>query len=146
MVIYSYDQLTKDLQQIVSHQKGENFRPDLIVGIKRGGLVPAVHLSHTFDVKMECVGWSTRDHVQREHNMVVSEAVDMGHNVVFVDDINDSGLTMSQLKEHYVGQRNANVVFTTLITKLDSQFTVDYAPFTLADDRWVVFPWEKNDR
>jgi uncharacterized protein len=146
MLIYSYDHLTKDLEQIVSHLKHKNFRPDLIVGIKRGGLIPAVHLSHTFDVRMECIAWSTRDHVQREHNMVVSEAVDMGHNVVFVDDINDSGLTMSQLKEHYVGQRNANVVFTTLITKLDSQFTVDYAPFTLADDRWVVFPWEKNDR
>jgi uncharacterized protein len=142
MVIYSYDQLTKDLQQIVSHLKGENFRPDLIVGIKRGGLVPAVHLSHTFDVKMECVAWSTRDHVQREHNMVVSDAVDKGHNVVFVDDINDSGLTMSQLQKYYDSNRGDNVKYVTLISKTTSEFTVDYTANIVDNDQWVQFFWE----
>jgi uncharacterized protein len=142
MVIYSYDQLTKDLQQIVSHLKGENFRPDLIVGIKRGGLVPAVHLSHTFDVKMECVAWSTRDHVQREHNMVVSDAVDKGHNVVFVDDINDSGLTMSQLQKYYDSNRGDNVKYVTLISKTTSEFTVDYTANVVDNDQWVQFFWE----
>lgn len=146
MLRYSYAQVKDDLDHIVSHLVHKNFKPDMIVGIKRGGLVPAVHLSHAFDVKMECIAWSTRDHVQKEHNMVVSDAIDMGHNVVFVDDINDSGLTMSQVKQHYVGDRNANVMFTTLITKPESQFTVDYAPFVLADDRWVVFPWEKIEQ
>ena len=142
MVIYSYDQLTKDLQQIVSHLKGENFRPDLIVGIKRGGLVPAVHLSHTFDVKMECVAWSTRDHVQREHNMVVSDAVDKGYNVVFVDDINDSGLTMSQLQKYYDSNRGDNVKYVTLISKTTSEFTVDYTANIVDNDQWVQFFWE----
>jgi uncharacterized protein len=142
MVIYSYDQLTKDLQQIVSHLKGENFRPDLIVGIKRGGLVPAVHLSHTFDVKMECVAWSTRDHVQREHNMVVSDAVDKGHNVVFVDDIDDSGLTMSQLQKYYDSNRGDNVKYVTLISKTTSEFTVDYTANIVDNDQWVQFFWE----
>jgi uncharacterized protein len=142
MVIYSYDQLTKDLQQIVSHLKGENFRPDLIVGIKRGGLVPAVHLSHTFDVKMECVAWSTRDHVQREHNMVVSDAVDKGHNVIFVDDINDSGLTMSQLQKYYDSNRGDNVKYVTLISKTTSEFTVDYTANVVDNDQWVQFFWE----
>lgn len=142
MVTYSYDQLTKDLQQIVSHLKGQNFRPDLIVGIKRGGLVPAVHLSHTFDVKMECVAWSTRDHVQREHNMVVSDAVDKGHNVVFVDDINDSGLTMSRLQKYYDSNRGDNVKYVTLISKTTSEFTVDYTANVVDNDQWVKFFWE----
>ena len=71
--------------------------------------------------------------------MVVSDAVDKGHNVVFVDDINDSGLTMSQLQKYYDSNRGDNVNYVTLISKTTSEFTVDYTANVVDNDQWVQF-------
>ena len=41
----------------------DGFKPELIIGVARGGLVPAVMLSHYLDVPMQSLHWSTRhDH------------------------------------------------------------------------------------
>lgn len=144
MLHYSYDQVCKDISEIGTYLTYNRFDPELIVGLKRGGLVPAVHLSHMFDAAMEVIGWSTRDHVQREHNIAVSEAIQRGDNVLIVDDINDSGLTLSQVREHYKAADKPNVKFVVLVNKMNSSFKVDYAPFTMADDTWVQFYWEEK--
>lgn len=117
--------------------KKHNHNPTLIVGIARGGLTPAVMLSHYLNIPMECVLWQTRDGGIKEDNEAVAAAIGAGASVVFIDDINDSGTTMNQIKNHY-----GNGIFVCLIEKKQSNFTCDHAEMITDTERWINFPWE----
>lgn len=116
-------------------------KPDLIVGVKRGGVVPALHLSHELDKPMEVITWQTRDVQVQEHNQVIKDAISDGKTVVFVDDINDTGTTIKQLRDAYGDHKN--VLFATLVEKVASAQYTDVTALRIDDPRWVVFPWEK---
>ena len=114
--------------------------PELIVGIKRGGLVPAVHLSHALSRPMEVLTWQTRDDKRQDHNAMIQDVLDQGGKVLFIDDINDTGKTIKTIREHY---NNDNCIFMTMVEKTTSEIRVDATALRFDDERWVVFPWEK---
>lgn len=122
-------------------------RADLVVGITRGGLVPAVHLSHALGLPMEVINWQTRDgETQQADNQVVIDAVLAGKTVVFVDDINDSGRTMHEVIHAYGWNicENPDVVFAALVEKSSSRERSHFCSLKIDDDRWVTFPWERS--
>lgn len=118
------------------------FKPDVIVGITRGGLLPALHLSHHLDRPLQTIIWQTRDVNKCEHNTHIQKLIDTGSRVVFVDDINDTGRTFKEISKAYHGAR-PNVMFISLVQKLETTHPAT-AALTLSDDRWIVFPWEKD--
>jgi hypoxanthine phosphoribosyltransferase len=91
----------------------DNWRPDYIVGLTRGGLVPAVYMSHMLDIPMETLKVALRDGEGGESNCWMAEDAfgyipsDMREgidkrsdatykkNILIVDDINDSGATIN---------------------------------------------------
>lgn len=106
-----------------------------VVGLARGGVVPAIMLSHQLGIKFESVTWQTRDgglqEIGRLNNIINRE------KVLIVDDICDSGLTLTQVKANHP---DADVA--VLATKVDTKL-VDFVGRTYYnDERWVVFPWE----
>ena len=107
-----------------------------IVGLARGGLVPAVMLSHRLDIKFESVTWQTRDgglqEIGRLNNIITRE-----DKVLIIDDICDSGLTLTQVKANHP---DADVAVLT--SKLDTKLVDFVAQTYYNDDRWVIFPWE----
>lgn len=115
---------------------------DLVVGIKRGGLVPALHLSHDLERPLEVITWQTRDVNEQEVNNYVFEQIVNGKTVVFVDDINDTGRTINELRKAYETD-GKNVLFATLLEKVDSTATTDVTALRIDDPRWLVMPWEK---
>lgn len=117
-------------------------KPDMIVGITRGGLVPALHLSHHLDRPMETLMWQTRDAEKQQYCDIIQQAIDTGKTVVFVDDINDTGRTFSEISKAYHCER-PNVHFISLVKKTDTCYDA-LAALTLTDKRWIVFPWEKD--
>lgn len=118
------------------------FKPDIIVGITRGGLLPALHLSHHLDVPMRTIQWQTRDAARCEHNEEVQNFMDHDAKVAFVDDINDTGRTFLEISKRYHGER-PNIMFTSLVKKTETNYTKASAALTVDDERWIVFPWEK---
>lgn len=114
-------------------------KPDLIVGITRGGLLPAVHLSHCLGIPMDTLAWRTRDNPQTEYNDNINAMLIAKKTVVFVDDINDTGRTFTEIKQEYRGGH-----FVSLVEKVGSTFRSDASSLQLKDDRWIVFPWEKD--
>lgn len=108
----------------------------MVVGLARGGVIPAVMISHKLGIKYDSVVWQTRDggtqEVSRLNNIISNE-----EKVLIVDDICDSGLTLTQVKANHP---NADVAVLT--TKMDTKL-VDYvAKAYYNDGRWVIFPWE----
>ena len=119
------------------------FNPDVIVGIIRGGLLPALHLSHTLDRPLMAITWQTRDTSKQEHNIDLQDMIHSGKRVVFVDDINDTGKTFLGIDQQYGCSIVTNVMMISLVAKTDSSFKAR-AALTIDDKRWVVFPYERD--
>ena len=77
------------LQTILRAMHKDKFVPDVVVGLSRGGLQPAVMLSNYFDVPMIPVSLALRDHqVER-----LDFEIDPGKKYLVIDDINDHNKT-----------------------------------------------------
>ena len=67
--LYVDDQQIKEYVNKISYQMyKDNWRPDYIVGLTRGGLVPAVYMSHMLDITMETLKVALRDGEGGESN------------------------------------------------------------------------------
>jgi len=143
-ITLDYDDVLTMAKHLAYHL--ETRHVDLIVGIKRGGVVPALHLSHELEKPMEVITWQTRDGDKQEHNQAIKQAVLEGKHVVFVDDINDTGTSADQIIAAYGYDicENPNITFATLIEKVTSTRRVDVCALRIDDPRWVIFPWEKQ--
>jgi hypoxanthine phosphoribosyltransferase len=60
--LYVDDQQIREYVNKISYQMYKDaWRPDYIVGLTRGGLVPAVYMSHMLDIPMETLKVALRD-------------------------------------------------------------------------------------
>lgn len=107
-----------------------------VIGLARGGLVPAVMLSHRMNIGFESVTWQTRDGGLQEIGRL-NNAISSTKKAIIIDDICDSGLTLTQVKANHP---DADVAVLT--TKLDTKLVDFVAKQYYNDPRWVVFPWE----
>jgi len=108
-----------------------DWRPDYIVGITRGGLIPATMISHYLNIPMHTLAVSLRDGDEPESNLWMAEdalgpnsrerfienpidvtgvleaAVDLLEqgstykNILIVDDINDTGATFNWIMKDW---------------------------------------------
>ena len=120
----------------------DEFRPDLIVGVARGGLVPAVMLSHYMDIPMQSLHWSTRHNHGLENGVLTAEDI-VYKKILIVDDIVDTGRTFKEIKDHMpVDSDWCNVRFASLQRRHDCVFKPDYCAEIIEDDTWQLYPWE----
>jgi hypoxanthine phosphoribosyltransferase len=145
---YTYTNIRKYVKNIATQIKKSDWEPDLIVGLTRGGLVPAVMLSHILDVKMQSLNWSTRDHVENCSDAATAEDAVNGMNILIIDDICDSGHTFRTLKDDWNASVHKDIDwhgstrFATLDYKDSSDFPIDFTVNSVHDDNWIVYPWE----
>jgi len=94
---------------------------EYIFGLQRGGLIPAVMLSHKLSIPM----------TQNPNSP----------NVLIVDDICDSGETFQEFFLEY-----PHSIFACLHFKPHtSSFIPDFSSNKFFSDDWIVYPWEKVD-
>ena len=137
IINYPWNKIDELVKEVVN--RATSFKPTHIVGITRGGLIPAVMLSHSFDLPMETLGVSFRDNRATHHTKF--KPIDNARYLI-VDDINDSGTTFKVVSDIF---RNRRLTFATsaLINKEKSGFNVDFYGEMFYHDDWINFPWEK---
>jgi len=131
---YDWIDYRYDLQQV------KNFEFDHVVGIYRGSLPMAVHISNVFDVPMSIVGFQTRDGKDTEPYMIKTGKAPT--QILVVDDIYDSGYTMKsviQFLSHYSTDRIQGFCLFGKENKLNVSYANEH------DGSWIVFPWETLD-
>ena len=125
-----------------------DWRPDYIIGIGRGGLVPAVYLSHATGIAMLAVDYSSQaEDLAADTIARLATRTRNGERLLFLDDINDTGRTIGHLRRMLAAAdaMPGAVRFATLLDNIRSQEAVDYRARTLdraVDKDWFVFPWE----
>ena len=102
---------------------------EYISGIPRGGLIPAIMLSHKLDIK-----YLPFDQVKK---YCKQHPVEKNENILLIDDICDSGVTMKEYSNQFLT--------ATLCMRYISETIPDYYGEKIKDDRWIVFPWEEDD-
>ena len=153
---YSWQDVETMCTNIVLQMYKDNWRPDYIVGLTRGGNVPATIISNMLDVKCEALKVSFRDDEECETNCWMAEDafgyveeedrekyksrwdVSKRKNILIVDDINDTGRTLNWIVQDWENSClpdetswktvwGQNVRFAVLTDNLSSDFTVDYS-------------------
>jgi hypoxanthine phosphoribosyltransferase len=120
------------------------FKPDCIVGIGRGGLVPAVYLSDRLGVNklyVIKVGFYKKD--RRNRRPVVHQKPPLGSihgNVLVVDDVADTGETLMLVKK-LLKRHAGEIRIATLHYKPHSKLKPDF--FVHTTKRWIIYPYQK---
>lgn len=167
-IYVTYEQLKGHVHDIIRQMAKDGWHPDYVVGITRGGLLPAVLISQYLDAPMHTLKVSLRDGVEEDcdHNSWMAEDAfgyangssdpDSKLNILIVDDINDTGATIAWIKQDWPSGClpvdpawkdiwDHNVRFATIVNNLASSESVSYSSMEVnkaEDPCWIVFPVE----
>lgn len=157
-VYYSWEQVEGAVLEIARQMSAHDWKPDYIVGITRGGLVPANLLSQYTGIKMNSLDVSLRDGGDCVSNCGMAEDAFDGKKILVVDDINDKGSTINWIKQDWANccfpndpRWNSvwgdNVRFAVLTHNWGSEFKdTDYYAWSVdkrEEECWLVYPWEE---
>lgn len=121
--------------------------PDVIIGISRGGLVPARILSDVLGVrKVGILGMASYKRMAEkgdEPQITQDLGMDIaGKEVLLVDDISDSGGSLLAAKRYLEGM-GAEVRTATIHRRPGTLLVPDYC--IAETSAWVIYPWERHE-
>lgn len=121
--------------------------PDIIIGIMRGGIVPAIMLSHMFnDVDVKTINYSSkkgRGESSDQKQLVLPE-IKTGSTILIVDELVDSGNTLKDIVDEFNQIGEYTVYTSAVFVKKGAVFEPDFKHLTLDKNApWLVFPWER---
>ena len=116
-VYYTDKQIDGMIHDIIRQMNNDNWMPDYVVGLTRGGLNPALKISHYLNIPMETLKVSLRDGGECETNCWMADDAfgfvddqetyknrwdpSTRKNILIVDDINDTGATFNWIKDDW---------------------------------------------
>lgn len=125
---------------------------EAIVGISRGGLIPATILAHLLGVKRVIsyqvssynagVQGAIQDLNDRSH---LFKSLEGYANVLVMEDIVDTGNTMGYLKKHFNRPGGAKIAYASLVVKghkAPEHNHPDFWHHNILEPTWIQFPWE----
>lgn len=127
-----YDLLVSNLASKIQ----SNFDPDYICAIPRGGLAIALHLSHSLECKKIIAEPITLIPTLMNPTFTKSK-------ILIVDDVCDSGETLSNIDTIFKAHGAKNYKFATLHIKPRCIIIPDFFVGIVANSNWIVYPWEK---
>jgi hypothetical protein len=141
-----WDEIYDMLVNLAIRIKESGFKPDLIVGVSRGGWAPGRIFSdllantHTANIKIEFYVGINKTARKPIITQPISEDIS-GKKILVVDDVADTGESLLVALDH-VRERGAGEVKTvTVYHKPHSRVKPDF--FAETTSNWIVFPWER---
>ena len=145
------EDICRNVAAKIETEQDSKFKPDILIGLSRGGLVPVrifsdllgVHDIYVLRVKSYNNTKKIQKPIIEGYNCNLSKYIN-GKNILVVDDVADSGESLEVVKEYLTKKyKPKQIKFATLHYKPRSIFKPDY--FGDITDKWIVYPWEKEE-
>lgn len=141
----AWDQIHRDARALAWRLQGNG--PDdgawrAVVGITRGGLVPAMIVSRELDIRIvDTISVRSYNHQMQAEPVVIkapqAELMRDGAGILIVDDLVDSGATLAVVRALYPAAH-----FATVYAKPSGRPMVDTFITEVSQDTWIFFPWD----
>ncbi len=136
-----------DMARQLAHMiREDNYHPDIIIAIARGGYTPARILSDYLGV-MDMTSFKVRHYTSQEKTTIARIehplAADVsGQKVLLVDDVSDTGDTFEVAIQHINDRANPAEVRTAVLHhKIVSKYKPDYYTREVKEWHWITYPW-----
>jgi len=150
--VVTWDEIDIWAKNVVTKIRAAGFKPDMVVALIRGGLVPArlicdhLHLKNLFAVKVE--HWGITAQADMKAKLVQGLDLDLkGKKILVVDDITDTGESMMLSTDHLRTKGPAVMKSATLLHIEHSKFEPDFYDVFVPKEKWTwfIFPWNLNE-
>lgn len=142
----SWEQMHRDARALAwrldGQGPGEGGVWKLVVAITRGGMVPACIIARELNIRVvDTISVRSYDHQAQAEAHILKEPdpglVGEGDGVLIIDDLVDSGRTLSVVRARY-----PNAHFATVYAKPQGKPMVDSYITEVSQDTWIFFPWD----
>jgi uncharacterized protein len=139
-----YEMLLAQAQKIQSRK----FKPDIIVGVARGGLVPARILSDLLEtpdlaiIQTEYYCGINQTNKEPILKLCLTRQLTQ-KKALLVDDVSDCGKSLQLAKNHLQQQGAKEIKIATLYMKPATITPADF--FEKQTSGWIVFPWDAKE-
>lgn len=147
--VMSWDDLGAGSRALAEAVAADGYRPNMVLGIARGGLLVGGALGYALGVKNTFtmnVEFYTGVDERLEMPMILPPVPDLvdfaGFKVLIADDVADTGATLELVKEFCSG-KVAEVRCAVLYEKPRSTVRCEYVWRHTAD--WITFPWSAEE-
>ena len=145
----SWDEVHEITEMLSRVIKRDNYKPDVIICIATGGLVPAKLLKEMLGVKiMGVISARFYNKKVRMERCVVEKVLSgfvpkhTDNKILVVDDLVETGTTFHEVLKvlpELLGLGEWQIKTATLLKKPQATFEPDYYAFETKE--WIVFPW-----
>jgi hypoxanthine phosphoribosyltransferase len=144
----SWDEIYEMLLALANMIKRDMFKPEVIVGVSRGGWPPARVMSDLLgnielaNVRVEFY----RSVAETKSEPIITQPLSMsveGKRVLVMDDVADTGKSLKIVREHVVERGAKESRVATIYYKPWSIIIPDY--YVRVTRKWIVFPWERKE-
>lgn len=144
----SWDRIYEMLLGVAQKIHVSQFKPDIVVGVARGGLVPARILMDLLETKDFAIIQIQYYQGINQHGKepILKQCLNTpltGKKVLLVDDISDGGKSLQLAKAHLQEKGAEKIKTATLYIKPATITVPDY--FEQQTSRWIVFPWDTKE-
>lgn len=147
--VLTWDLYGTGVRKLSAQIAGDGFRPDIILGIARGGLFPAGSIGYALSIKnvyLINVEYYTDIDERLEVPVILPPYLDMvdlhDADVLVVDDVADTGHTLAKVYE-FVEDKVRETRAAVLYEKPRSVIQCEYV--WKRTDKWINFPWSSEE-
>lgn len=144
----SWNQIFLFLLKLAKIIQDDGFEADLIIGVSRGGWIPARILSD-FLGNPKLANITAEFYVGIDKNRrepIITQPVSVSVNdkrILLVDDVADTGKSLKLVYSHLLEAGASEIKIITIYWKPWSLIIPDY--YAKETNLWIVFPWEINE-
>jgi len=146
--IPSWDQIYEFLLNLTDRVQRNGFKPDVIVGVSRGGWPPARVMSDLLG-NPRLANVTAEFYVgvaETKGKPIITQPVSIsveGKKVLVVDDVADTGESLLLVRAYLEEQGATEVKIATVYYKPWSVLVPDY--YEKETSAWIIFPWERKE-
>ena len=146
--LVSWKDIERWSKDIVKKVIKSGYEPKIVIGLARGGLVPARLISDYLNIKdlyaIKTEHWGVTATPNGKAKLAQGLQIDIsGKTVLVIDDITDTGQSLKLAVEHIAEQNPEDIRSATLLHITHSKYIPNYYSEEVPEDNWTwfIFPW-----